>query len=84
VLLICLKNFKETFYCEGRIGDELKFHLVNWTRICTLMKSGGLRVRNMIQFNQALLEKWLCSYVTKREALRRMVIKTKYDSLRGG
>ena len=31
------------------IGNEFKF--VNWSRICTPMKLGGLGVRNLIQFN---------------------------------
>jgi hypothetical protein len=38
----------------GGIRDEVKFHLVNWKMICTPIKSGGLGVRNLIQFNQAL------------------------------
>jgi hypothetical protein len=40
--------------------DEFKFHLVNWSRICTLMKSGGLGVRNLIQFKRALRKGILC------------------------
>jgi len=35
----------------GGIGDETKFHLVNWNRICTPLHSGGLGVHNFIQFN---------------------------------
>jgi hypothetical protein len=47
------------------------------------MKSSGLRVRNLIQFNQSILRKWLLHYATK-EALWRLVINTKCDSLRRG
>jgi hypothetical protein len=32
----------------GGIEDEAKFHLVNWNRICTPIKSGGLGVHNFI------------------------------------
>jgi hypothetical protein len=32
----------------GGTGDEFKFHLGNWARICTPIKSSGLRVRNLI------------------------------------
>jgi hypothetical protein len=32
----------------GGIGDEFKFHLVNWSRICIPMKSCGLGIRNLI------------------------------------
>jgi len=35
----------------GGIGDEAKFHLVNWNRICIPLHSGGLGVHNFIQFN---------------------------------
>jgi hypothetical protein len=34
-----------------------------------VMKSSGLAVRNLIQFNQALFDKWLWCYATKSEAL---------------
>jgi hypothetical protein len=68
----------------GGIGDEFKFHLVKWSKFVLRMKSGGLGVRNLIQFNQALLGKWLWHYAMEREALWRSVVETKYDSLRGG
>jgi hypothetical protein len=47
------------------IGDEVKFHLVNWNRICTPLKLGGLGVHNFIYFNRALLGKWLWSMMGK-------------------
>jgi hypothetical protein len=56
---------------------------VNWARICTPIKSGSLRVRNLIQFNRALLRKWLWLYGMDREALWRLVVETKYDRSRG-
>jgi hypothetical protein len=68
----------------GGIGDALKFHLVNWNKICTPLQSGGLGVHNFIQFNRALLGKWLWKYGREREALWRMVIDVKFESLRGG
>jgi len=68
----------------GGIEDEAKFHLVNWNRICTPIKSGGLGVQNFIQFNQALLGKWLSRYAREREAFWRLVIEAKFESLRGG
>lgn len=44
-----LKNFKGIFVAG--IGDEFKFHLVNWLEICSPLCSGDLGVRNLIQFN---------------------------------
>jgi hypothetical protein len=35
----------------GGIGDEFKFHLVKWSRICTPINSSGLGVRNLSLFN---------------------------------
>jgi hypothetical protein len=32
----------------GGIGNEAKFHLVNWKRICTPLQLGGLGVHNFI------------------------------------
>jgi hypothetical protein len=49
--LIGLRNFRGNFL-ECGIGDEFKFQLVNWSRICASMKlGGGLGLRNLIQFN---------------------------------
>ena len=41
-----LERLQRDFLCSG-IGDEFKFHLVNWARICTMIKSCTLRVRNL-------------------------------------
>jgi len=51
-----LERVQWEFLWSG-MGDEVKFHLVNWHRICTRIKEGGLGVRNVINFNQALLGK---------------------------
>lgn len=45
---------------------SFKFHLVNWSRICNPMKSAGLGVRNLIQFNRVRLGKWLWRYAKER------------------
>ena len=43
----------------GGMGKGKKFHLVNWSHVCQPLKMGGLGVRNLRIFNQALLGKWL-------------------------
>jgi hypothetical protein len=52
-----LERLQRNFLWNG-MGDETKFHLVNWHRVCSPIKAGGLGVRNVINFNQALLGKW--------------------------
>jgi hypothetical protein len=42
-----------------RVGEEIKFHLFSWSKICTPIFLSGLGVQNMLLFNQALLGKWL-------------------------
>jgi hypothetical protein len=41
----------------GGLGEEFKFHLVNWKQICTPIQIGRLGIRNLVLFNQALLGK---------------------------
>jgi len=43
----------------GGINEEFKLNIVNRSKICFPKQTGGLGVRNLIRFNQALLGKWL-------------------------
>jgi hypothetical protein len=78
-----LKRLQREFLWSG-LGDETKLHLVNWHRVCTPIKAGGLGVRNVINFNQALLGKWIWRFSQEHNALWRSVIEVKYGSVRGG
>jgi len=78
-----LERLQRNFLWNG-MGDETKFHLVNWHRICSPIKAGGLGVCNVINFNQALLGKWIWRFSQERDALWRSVIEVKYESVRGG
>jgi hypothetical protein len=78
-----LEWLQREFLWSG-MGDETKFHVVNWHRVCTPIKAGGLRVHNVINFNQALLGKWIWRFSQERNALWRSVIEVKYASVRGG
>jgi hypothetical protein len=78
-----LERLQQEFLWSG-MGDEAKFHLVNWHRVCTPIKAGALGVRNVIKFNQALLLKWMWRFVQGRETLWKSVIDVKYGSVRGG
>jgi hypothetical protein len=41
----------------GGLGDEFKFHLVNWSKVCSPISEGGLDIHNLLKFNRALLGK---------------------------
>ena len=62
----------------GGISDEQKFHLVKWATVCTPIASGGLGIRKVRTFNEALLGKWLWRFGMERVALWRQVIAMKY------
>jgi len=68
----------------GGIGEEFKFHLVNWSKVCSPISSGGLDIRNLRLFNKALLGKWLWRYVHEREAWWKSVVDAKYGSTQDG
>jgi hypothetical protein len=68
----------------GGMGEDFKFHLVNWPKVCSPIREGGLGIRNLRWFNRALLGKWLWRYASEPEACWRKVVEAKYGSERGG
>jgi hypothetical protein len=68
----------------GGLNEEFKYHLVNWDKVCSPISEGGLGIRNLRVFNQALLGKWLWHYVHEREARGRIIVDAKFGSEWGG
>jgi hypothetical protein len=68
----------------GGLGEEFKYHLVSWSKVCSPISEGGLGIRNLMVFNRALLGKWLWRYGLEREAWWRIAVDSKYGSLWGG
>ena len=64
--------------------DKGKFHLVKWDLLCRPYSKGGLAIKNLRQFNEALLGKWLWRFGVERDALWRRVVMEKYGSMEGG
>jgi hypothetical protein len=64
----------------GGIGEEFKFHVVNWSKVCSPISNGGLGIRNLRIFNKALLGKWLWRYAHERGAWWKSVVDAKYGS----
>jgi hypothetical protein len=68
----------------GGLKEEFKYHLVNWDKVCSPISEGGLGIRNLRVFNQALLGKWVWHYVHEREAWGRIVVDAKFGYEWGG
>jgi hypothetical protein len=67
----------------GGVGEEFKYHLVRWSKVCSPLSEGGLGLRKLVDFNRALLGKWLWRYGHEREAWWRVVVEAKYGSMWG-
>jgi hypothetical protein len=63
---IVLRSSNETLW--GGIGEEFKYHLVSWAKVCSPISEAGLGIRNLRMFNHALLGKWLWRYGFERDA----------------
>ena len=64
-------------------GDS-NFHLVGWDKICAPIANGGLGIRKITTFNEALLGKWLWRFGKKEDRLWRRVVISKYGEDLGG
>jgi hypothetical protein len=62
----------------GGLSEEFKYHLVSWSKVCSLIFEGGLGIQNLKIFNRALLGKWLWRYVHEREAWWKLIVDAKY------
>ncbi|RVW14689.1 Transposon Ty3-I Gag-Pol polyprotein [Vitis vinifera] len=56
------------------LEERRKIHLVSWAVICKDKRHGGLGLRNLKDFNHALLGKWLWRFPLERESFWRKVI----------
>ena len=78
-----IEKIQRDFLWSG-MGEEFKYHLVSWDQVCEPLCYGGLGVRNLLLFNQALLGKWLWRYAREKVALWRKIVEIKYGGLWGG
>jgi hypothetical protein len=78
-----LERLQRNFLWGGS-NEKNKFHLVKWLLVCSPSQKGGLGIRNLRRFNQALLGKWLWCFATERDALWRKVVEVKYGSMARG
>ena len=64
--------------------ESFIYPLVAWEKVCLPVEMGGLAIRSVVSFNQALLGKWLRRYGHEVIHLWRRVISTKYGEGQGG
>jgi len=64
----------------GSFGSDFKFHLVNWKVVTQPILGGGLGVRDLRFFNEALLRKWLWRFLNEKGNLWREVVAVKYGT----
>jgi hypothetical protein len=79
----CIEKLQRDFLWGG-IGEEFKYHLVYWFKVCTPISEGWLGIMNLVMFNRALLGKWLWQFRIKRDVWWRVAIDSKFGNLWGG
>jgi hypothetical protein len=78
-----IEKIQQNFLWRG-MNDEVKFHLIEWANVWSPINEGGLGLRNMMRFNQALLGKWLWRFAHEEGVWWRLVLAAKYGSVWGG
>ena len=78
-----LKRIQRNFLW-GSSNEVFRYPLVAWDKVVWLVEIGGLAIRKVGLFNQALLGKWLWWFGKEATHLWRQVIATKYGEGSGG
>ncbi len=78
-----IELLQRNFLWDG-LGDSHNYHLVAWNKVCSPIAHGGLGIRPLHLFNQALLGKWLWRFGREDTCLWKWVVVAKYGLEGGG
>ena len=78
-----IEFLQRNFLWDG-LGESYKHHLVAWNKVCSPIAQGGLGIRPLHLFNQALLSKWLWRFGREDTRLWKRVLVAKYGLEGGG
>ena len=65
-------------YWWGQTKDERKIHWINWQKLCTQKKRGGMGFRDISAFNLAMLAKQAWRLIYQDHSLFYRVYKARY------
>lgn len=65
----------------GECEERRKIAWVKWEYVCLPKKEGGLGVKNLVEFNKALLGKWRWRLLKKEGGLWVRIVKSRYGDL---
>lgn len=75
-----LKSIQCQFLWVGLLGGKKRVAWVKWEEICKSKECGGLGIKDIEGFNEALLGKWLWRLLENRDALWSKVLFSKYGN----
>lgn len=70
-----IDKIRRHFLWHGVTQNQSKLNLVNWNLVCTPKKLGGLGVKDLHVFNQAMLIKWCWQWATNDPKLWKSIFQ---------
>ncbi|XP_058750092.1 uncharacterized protein LOC131623084 [Vicia villosa] len=65
----------------GGLKDKKKIHWVSWKKVCLSFEKGGLGIKNILDFNLALLNKWRWRILQGNDNLWFDLLRARYGDI---